>query len=125
MGTPRTNQKFVRDLINDESANVWAQISIASSIVDDHLADKGLSNGALAAIEAYLAAHFYHLHSPNVVSEKYDHGAVTYEIGKNTTSDNEFHNGYSSTRWGQQALDLDSSGTLRNLHKPRTKFMVL
>lgn len=81
-------------------------IAIANTLVDDLLGSSSLSVNALKWIETYLAAHFYTLTE--------ERGALASDSFGDATE--RYHNiykaGLNATRFGQQAIVYDSTGTL-------------
>lgn len=92
----------------DADLNVEPFILVASALVDAHLASVGLSATMLTEIERWLAAHFACVYDPRLTEMGTGPDRVRYEGG--ATGE-----GLKSTRYGQQAVALDSSGTLRRL----------
>jgi hypothetical protein len=84
-------------------------IATAHIVVSEQLIGKGLSDDRLKQIELYLAAHY------TAVSE--EHGALkSSKMGESTdVYDLNVGEGLKLTRFGQQALSLDTSGTLRSM----------
>lgn len=84
------------------------QIFIASAnvAVDSLLGSTTLSEPTLKLIETFLAAHFYTLAN--------ERGALAAEtVGDSTERyHNTYSKGFGSTRYGQQAMVLDTTGTL-------------
>jgi hypothetical protein len=79
----------------------------ATLIVDEDLEPLGeLSAARLKEIELYLAAHFYSVRDPKTQSESAG-VSVSYEGSSGV--------GLKRTRYGQQAIVLDSTGTLSSL----------
>ena len=112
--TIRITQAQVLALITTDK-DVGAFILTANIIVNEHLISSGLSNNMLAQIELYLAAHITAL-----VVEK--GGLVRNSIGDSADSyANVYKAGFSSTRFGQQAMTLDSTGTLASLNSNSQK----
>lgn len=105
----------------DTSRDVTTFIESADLIVSEDLVDKGLSADRLKQIELYLAAHF--------VAITEERGALTHaEIGdSNESYQIAKGKGYDMTRFGQQAMDFDTSGTLKTQTKAgkTAVFMVL
>lgn len=88
--------------------NVQPFIDDADIIVTELLGDKGLSDERLAIIEKYLAAHFAALFTERG-------GLVKTRTGDSEDwMANNFDQGLSLTRYGQQALQMDTTGTLRS-----------
>ena len=96
----------VTDMANSE---VTPHITTADLIITEDFASSGLTTARLTQIELYLAAHFAVL--------AWERGGLRrVDIG---TSQEEYKGisfremGFSSTRFGQQALALDPTGTLQ------------
>ena len=116
----RTSESAVRSLIADSAADVIFQITIANEMVDAYLVSSGLSAIILKQIEMYLAAHIWQLaQGGEVVAETYDKAKFQYASTLGVTD-----KGFGSTKWGQAALSLDTTGTLMNLNTPRIKLEV-
>lgn len=83
----------------------------AASILVDKIS--GLSTEVLTVIETWLAAHFYCMHSPRRVTEKAGDVGATYEtkIGFNLAL----------SKYGQMAMTLDTTGTLRGISSGTVK----
>lgn len=126
---PRVTEDQVREVAN-QPATVDASfaIDIATLLVDEDLAtlSPALSDERLRQIELYLAAHFLTL----TVEE----GPKAAEALGDATE--RYHNIYAaglrSTRFGQQAILLDTSGTLaeqaakaENVSKKDAQFTVV
>jgi len=81
-------------------------IETANLIVDEDLANSGLSESRKKQVELYLAAHFAALSEEG--------GGLTYEkLGDAAiTRADHFGQGLLQTRYGQMAVSLDTSGTL-------------
>lgn len=91
-------------------------IPIANAMVNDHLVGKGISTIILAKIELFLAAHF--------VALMEELGGLTrdsYGDSAQSMSDAYRDGGLNLTRYGQQALVLDTTGTLRTVYAPKQK----
>lgn len=83
-------------------------IAIANLVVDEDLGSSGLSASRLKEIERYLAAHFAALSKEKGGLRRKRVGEASEEY--NIPSFREL--GYLSTRYGQQAVTLDTTGTL-------------
>lgn len=107
---PRVTEDQVRALVGEPDSVVDAApaVDAASLLVTEELASRTLphSDERLALIELYLAGHFLYL----TVRE----GALAAEVLGDATE--RYHNiyfaGLRSTRFGQQAILLDTSGVL-------------
>lgn len=96
-------------------------ITTASNYVDVHLASAGHSATTLKHIEMYLAAHCV-----AITEEK--GGIVSDEFGDSKVEFAEVYGeGFNSTRFGQMAIILDTSGTLaaKSTTKPKAQFRVI
>ena len=89
-----------------EVVDLYVFMQSANVIVDDLLSTSSLSTGVLGLIEMYIAAHLY-----TVTEER---GSLAAETVGDATE--RYHNtykaGFGSTRFGQQAVVLDSTGIL-------------
>jgi len=104
----RVTSSEVIAVMSDLPSNITdltAFINIATVVVDDQLADSGLSDNTLKNIELYLSAHF---------------AALKYRMPINITlgeAQDDYKNmiktGYFQTIYGQQAISLDTTGTLK------------
>lgn len=84
-------------------------VKVANVIVQEYLLDSGQSEALLTQIELYLASHFLTLSN--------EKGPLSSEkIGE---AEDRYHNiydaGFNATRFGQQAIMLDSSGVLEGM----------
>lgn len=89
----------------------WEYATGASLLVDEELAGAGLSAGRLRQIELYLSAHFATMASEraaNLSSETIDDLGSRVYAGTTGAM-------LSATRYGQQAMTLDTSNNLRRL----------
>lgn len=88
--------------------SLTAHIDAASLVIDETLVEDGVaihSDARMTAIEQYLAAHFAASQDPTTESESLGDARLKYEgaVGE----------GLAETRYGRRALDLDTSGELR------------
>ena len=96
-----------------DDADVSLYIEQATLMVDEDLAGFSLSDERLRLIELNLAAHFATL--------AIERGGFTYQ--KSMSAEEGYANDrkqikLTSTRFGQSAIVLDTSGTLANLNSP-------
>jgi len=87
--------------------NVTSQVETASLLVEETLASQGLTEARLKQIELYLAAHFVAINT--------EKGAIIRDSKGESRQDyapNSYGKGLQSTRYGQQAAMLDTSGLL-------------
>ena len=97
-------------------------LTTANTYVDAELLNLGLADVLLTEIEKYLAAHFASLRDivAGVSSQRSDDASVTYTVGQVTRT--EF---LQSTHFGQVAIALDTTGTLRNAGGPKPQLIAL
>jgi hypothetical protein len=88
--------------------NTQPFITTASVYVDTYLAGTGTPEGVLREIELYLAAHFACCADPRATDIGDGDTRVRLQRGQDGT-------GLASTQYGQAALALDGTGTLRAL----------
>jgi hypothetical protein len=108
--TLRVSTVEVTQLIEtDPDLDILPFIETANLLVDEELDGKGLSDERLRQIELYLAAHFTSLRAERGQLRRTGTGDSTeVYAGK-------FVEGFALTRYGQQALMLDTTGTLAAL----------
>lgn len=95
------------------AADLTIFIGVANDIVTTDLSDNDYSDTRLTNIELYLSAHFACL--------KYRQ-AVNIIIGDSEDDyENKLNQGYYQTTYGQQAITLDTSGTLAEASKESFK----
>ena len=95
------------DIITDISAFITA----ANLTVTAMLSSAGLSDDQLKEIERWLAAHFIAIQDPRAKSKEFGDSKEDYEgavVGE----------GLKLTRYGQQVLVLDTSGTMASASGP-------
>jgi hypothetical protein len=106
---PRATDADVRAYVEMESSTSTAPYITSASVVSDtYLAGKGLSELILTQIEIFLAAHFAVLavERGGIQRDTQGDAAQTYQ------SISEKLSGFMLTRFGQQAVALDSTKTL-------------
>lgn len=118
----RITDTDVRELVElDDATDIDWAVESAEDIVTTHLADVGHTDSILSRITLFIAAHFAALQSERggLIRESTGVASANYA--------NIYGEGFRSTRWGQQALALDSSGTLANVTqiRPRAQFQVI
>lgn len=111
----RVTATEVRSIANieDSSYDVTLFIEQANLLVEEELLATGLSEQRLRVIELNLAAHFAIL--------SYEHGGLlSQEVGESKETykgaNADINQRFSTTRFGQQALALDTSGTLQRMN---------
>ncbi|MGI9502902.1 MAG: hypothetical protein ACR2RE_07595 [Geminicoccaceae bacterium] len=97
--------------ITIDDPDLTALLTTASTLVDTELLAFGLADALLTEIEKYLAAHFTVLRelTAGISRESADDAAVTYTVGQAG-----FTEDLKATHFGQVAIALDTTGTLRN-----------
>ena len=101
--------------ITGDASDLSIHLAQASSLVDETLADQGLSANRLKYIELNLAAHYVTL-----ALEK--GGYKMQKVGDSMESyQDQGGSNLGSTRFGQQALALDDTGVLSSLASPKGK----
>lgn len=117
--TAQVKEVFVTSLTDPR---LQALIDMAHRLCDGALSDKGLSESQLSDIEVYLSAHLA------AVSDRTSllaGNAEEIKVGESTMkfeSSSFFGGRLNSTTYGQQAILLDTTGTLATLGKPRAQF---
>lgn len=99
----------------DPELDLQPFIETASLIVTEDLANSGLSSNRLKQVELYLAAHYTAIRSElgGLIQEKTLNAESRYS--------DVYSAGLNSTRYGQQAITFDTSGTLANQAAPKKK----
>jgi len=122
----RTTGAAVKELINTTLTADTIEAShlvTANLLVDEELLGYGYSSARLAEIEKWLAAHF--------VALTEERGSLLEEEIDDTVEKtaNVYSAGLSSTRYGQQAMIIDTGGKLASLSKaaskPKASFRVI
>ncbi len=105
--------------LTDQS--IEAFIADADLIVTESLGGKGLSSARLATIEKYIACHL-------IVQLSERGGLTSSQNGESkdtytplSAMGNAKINGFALTRYGQQAMILDTTGTLKEMSNPMKK----
>jgi hypothetical protein len=110
----RTTEGNVQGILGnhyDNATSLVPFIDTASSLVDDiALLDSSISATRLELIERWLAAHYYE-HADQITQSRSTGGASGQFQGRTDM-------GFDSTKYGQEAKRLDSSGMLVNLDQP-------
>jgi len=96
----------------DVSIDTAPFILAASALVDQVEAASDFTSATLELIETWLAAHFYCIRDPRVVSENAGPVGATYQSNVGLF--------LSLTHYGQMAMVLDTSGTLKGFNTPAT-----
>ncbi len=118
----RVTDTEVKALIDVEaSRDITSLIDVANRYVDKYLLPEGLTTAELKDIELYLAAH--------LVALTVERGGLTSEVMGDSEQSyaNVYKSGFRSTRFGQMAITLDSTGILASVGSGglRAEFKVL
>ena len=106
----RVTDAEVEEIIEyDSSISLTPFINIANQLVTELCADSDYSDDRLLEIERWLSAHFYTVRDQRAASEKAGSVAISYQYKIGMLLQN--------TRYGQQALILDTAGNLAQLNK--------
>ena len=112
-----TTDEVKKLLAIEEEVNLTTFIAAADLIVSEDLASTSLTTDRKKLITLFLAAHFATL--------SLEKGGLTrYEVGESSESykaGSDLDRGFSLTRYGQQAISLDNSGTLARNATPTQK----
>lgn len=100
-----------------DTTDVTVFIQTANLVVSEELVGKGLSDARLKQIELYLAAHYGCLagEKGGITREKVGESEIGYRQDFKSSPN------LSMTRYGQQALALDTSGSLAKMDAPKGK----
>lgn len=114
----RVDADQVSDIISTglTESQINAMINTAHLVVEQNLATSGLSEDLLTQIELWMAAHFVCMRDPRKKQVKVDEVSVTYQ--------GEVGIGLQGTPYGQQAIALDSTGTLATTSMKRAVISV-
>ena len=93
-------------------------IQTGNTITDSYLLDKDLDEGMLAQIELYLSAHFCSLREPQLYEEEW---GGRDSIAKEKRAKPSVGKGFYATWYGQQAMIMDTSGTLAEMSQDNKK----
>ena len=110
MTSYRVNQEEVQEIIDTDVDNLLPFIMVADTLVTKKLTGQSLGDDLLKEITRWLAAHFVAVRDPIVRQEKTGDASATFFLGKEGT-------GLNATPYGQQAMMIDTSGTLASLGK--------
>ena len=117
--TARVTASQVMAIISTELTDtvVDVHIGVASRLIDEILAGKGLDDDRLADIELWLAAHFV------AVQDQEGGQATWHQVGESQSR----YGGVLGeqlryTRYGMQAITLDTTGTLNGAGRAKISF---
>ena len=116
----RVEASEVKVFFNTELADsvVEAHIDVANELVTSVLGSSGLGDTRLKNIELYISAHLLSFRDPltGAVAAEWIASEAKIEFSAN------FGQQLKSTHFGQQALVLDTTGTLATLGEQRARF---
>jgi hypothetical protein len=101
---PRVDDAGVKTIL-DTSLDTTPFITVAHLLVEQHLANQGVSEDLLTELERWLAAHFACIRDPRFREARTAGEGMVFELGKPGE-------GLAATTYGQQALLLDPTGRL-------------
>lgn len=108
----RTTSALVGGIIDlDTTVSLDPFIKAASALVDEVEAKGKLTAARLKLVETWLAAHFYCMRDPRATSEKAGPVGASYQSKVDLF--------LATSHYGQQAMVLDTTGTLRALSSGR------
>lgn len=109
----------VEKVVKTNLSSIQYQVDAAELLVNEDLKDSGLSDARLEQIAVYLAAHLVALSDSGLRVKSLDLDGVR------RTYFGESGQGLQSTHYGQIAMDMDPTGSLRDLNKPKARFAVI
>jgi len=113
LATPTTEQ--VKAVITTPKTDLSAQIGVADNLVDEELANVGLSETRLTNIKIYLSAHFVAVDERQPIEDEVGETRVEFDENR--------RDGLRSSTYGQTAIALDTSGTLSGLGLPKGRVL--
>jgi len=93
----------------DDTIELDPFIEVANQLVTELCTDSDYDDERLTEIERWLSAHFYHIDDQQVANEKAGDVAVSYQYKVELA--------LNVTKYGQQAMVLDTAGNLAQLNK--------
>lgn len=115
----RVTESEVQGLFPETVSNLSEAVKSATLIVDEELTTAGLSTARMKRIELFLAGHFAAL--------SHERGGILISKIGDTRQEyaDVYGKGFEATRWGIQALAMDSSGRLASAGKRTARFKVV
>ena len=107
--TARITADELKEIVEAGDRDVSIFIETAALVVSEDLVGSGLTAARLRIIELYLAAHFFALTEERggLIRSSTGDAADTYA--------DTFGQSFNSTRYGQHAISLDTTGALANV----------
>jgi hypothetical protein len=96
----------------DEEIDLTPFIETAHNIIERTCLDSDYDDATLELIERWLSAHFYAIRDPRTIAEAVKGISERYESGISGSAKG---TGFSLTRYGRQAMLLDTDGNLAAL----------
>ena len=93
----------------DDTIELDPFIEVANQLVTELCTDSDYADDRLTEIERWLSAHFYHIDDQHVADEKAGDVSVSYQYKVDLA--------LNQTKYGQQAMLLDTAGNLAQLNK--------
>lgn len=113
----RVTQEEVRATIDNNTTLSLASFIDTATAVTDYVSsqdsDSVLTTALLKEIERYLAAYYYEFRDQAFSDKKTGDAGAKFQ--------GEFGMGFDSNKWGQAAMRIDASGTLRKMNKGSAK----
>ncbi|MHA2067165.1 MAG: hypothetical protein ACXABY_22585 [Candidatus Thorarchaeota archaeon] len=119
----RVQDAEVKEIVTTKLEDVTAFITSANLLVTDLLGDSGLSDERLKEIERWLSAHLVSMNDSGVRAVEEEVGRSRRRVGEATRQI--LGEGLKLTRYGQQAMILDTTGRLTSLGKSEARFTVV
>jgi hypothetical protein len=119
----RVEDAEVKEIVPTTIEDISAFIISANIMVTDVLGDSGLSDDRLKEIERWLAAHFVAMKDGGARAVEEEVGRSRRRMGEATRQI--LGQGLKLTRFGQQAMILDTTGKLAELGKASARFTVI
>lgn len=110
----RVTKQEVLEIIDTDIENIEPFILAATGLVDAKLVGSGLVTAQLKEIERWLAAHFTAIREDGARVVEEEEGESRRRFGENTRG--VLGQQLLLTRYGQQAVALDTSGILTDLN---------
>lgn len=114
---PRTTPALVKGIISiDDTVDLTPSIATADNLVTQVCLTSGYSSETLEFITRWLAAHFAAINNPSKVRERAE--PTEWQI------ESKVDLGLSVTRWGQQAIVIDTAGNLAKLDARKRRIAI-
>jgi hypothetical protein len=123
MTPPLVTDSDVRAIYYSTEPSMDPYITTAHLIVDEQLSTSGYSEDRLTQIELWLSAHFAAASNNDelVTQDRAGTSSTSYAANPSVASST----GYGTTRYGRQALALDTKGILQEAGRATARFTVV